>query len=211
MGAAASAPTQPTALTCPSKAKGSGIRCQLRAGFGTDHVGYGLCKFHGGKSRSGNVQAARLEAAVLGGELEMDPHDALLLTVRRAAMWERYCAEKVAKLDPDRLVAVKESELEGQPQGGALLRERAGELNVWLRQHQAAIRDLAHIAKVAVDAGVEERRVRLAEQLVGDIADALDLVLTRLGVRDHPDAPAAVRAALQLVEAPKAIAERSAA
>ena len=147
---------------------------------------------------------------MLGGELEMDPHDALLLTVRKAAMWERFCAERVAALEEKELVVQRQRTVDSED-GVTTTTETRSELSIWLREHHAAVRELAHIAKVAIDAGVEERRVRLAEGLADDLAAALDLVLTRLGVRDHPDAPAAVRAGLALVEGPRAIAERSAA
>lgn len=39
-----------------------GGTCKLKAGQGTDHPGYGTCKFHGGNTRSHKVAAAR-EAA----------------------------------------------------------------------------------------------------------------------------------------------------
>ncbi len=39
---------QPHNNICGAKAKSTGEPCQLRAGFGTDHVGVGRCKFHGG-------------------------------------------------------------------------------------------------------------------------------------------------------------------
>lgn len=34
--------------TCGAKAKNSGEPCKLPAGFGTDHLGSGRCKYHGG-------------------------------------------------------------------------------------------------------------------------------------------------------------------
>ncbi len=38
--------------TCDAKTR-SGNPCQLRAGWGTDHVGEGRCKFHGGRTPRG--------------------------------------------------------------------------------------------------------------------------------------------------------------
>jgi hypothetical protein len=206
LGAAASAPSQ-IKLTCPAKAR-SGGRCKLSAGHGTDHAGYGLCKFHGGTTPNGRKSAAKLQAVALGAELDLDPHEALLLTVRKAAMWERFCAGQVATLTGDDLVVVRSRTVEritGEGGSSETVTESRSELNLWLREHIGAVRELAHLAKVAIDAGVEERRVRLAEQLVDDLAAAFDLFATRLGVRDHPEAPAALRAALQLVEAPRAL------
>ena len=49
---------------CGAKAKSTGEPCQLPAGFGTDHVGEGRCKFHGGcntgpKDNTGNKNARK--------------------------------------------------------------------------------------------------------------------------------------------------------
>lgn len=49
---------------CEATAKSTGEPCQLPAGFGTDHVGEGRCKFHGGcntgpKDATGNKNARK--------------------------------------------------------------------------------------------------------------------------------------------------------
>lgn len=36
--------------TCGAKAKSTGEECKLVAGYGTNHLGEGRCKYHGGKS-----------------------------------------------------------------------------------------------------------------------------------------------------------------
>src|SRR4051794_41334929 len=67
----------------------SGGRCGLPAGHGTDHVGWGRCKLHGGNAPSGRRRAYHLEALAsmprMGGEVEVEPTDALLYCVRREA------------------------------------------------------------------------------------------------------------------------------
>lgn len=48
--------------TCNARARGgpnSGY-CQKPAGYGTDHPGYGRCKFHGGATREGSMRYARM-------------------------------------------------------------------------------------------------------------------------------------------------------
>lgn len=58
-------PTAPDAVVTPSrpvcgrpKRQGSGP-CTRPAGWGTDHLGVGACKLHGGNTNSGRVRAAR--------------------------------------------------------------------------------------------------------------------------------------------------------
>ncbi|MFP4017191.1 MAG: HGGxSTG domain-containing protein [Halanaerobiales bacterium] len=42
---------QPHGSKCGAKAKSTGEPCKLPAGYGTDHLGEGRCKYHGGKSK----------------------------------------------------------------------------------------------------------------------------------------------------------------
>lgn len=199
----AAASASPATETCNARTR-SGTPCRNRAGYKTSHPGLGRCAFHGGSSPGGIVQAARLEATRLGAELEMEPQEALLLSVRRAAMYERYCAERVSELETGDLVVTHEQRVTSED-GTTVTTSTDAKLNIWIREHSKALDQLTRIAKVAIDAGVEERRVRLAEQLVGDLANAIDSLLSELGVRDHPQAPAAVKRALALVEGPRAL------
>src|SRR4051794_1743404 len=66
-----------------------GGKCGYPAGHGTDHVGFGRCRRHGGNSPNGRRYAYQLEAIAqvptMGGDLEVEPTDALLYCVRREA------------------------------------------------------------------------------------------------------------------------------
>lgn len=62
--------------------------CERPKGWGTDHVGFGRCKLHGGSSPSGRKAAALARAASLSEDLasaavpvKVDPTEALLLTL----------------------------------------------------------------------------------------------------------------------------------
>lgn len=59
---------------------------------------------------------------------------------------------------------------------------------------------LARLSKLAIDAGVEERRVKIAEDLGRTIVGVLQGVLSDLGVADHPDLPAVLGARLRAIE-----------
>jgi hypothetical protein len=135
-----------------------GGECGRDAGWGTDHVGFGNCKLHGGCTPQGKTYGARLmalaELGPMGGEVDVNPLDALLYTVRRgsglAALY-RLQAEAAAADGKDAAVY---ADLEAK-----------------------ALADLARWAKMAIDAGVAERMVRIAEGMGEQLAGALEEAL----------------------------------
>lgn len=66
-------------------------------------------------------------------------------------------------------------------------------------EYQRALERRAKFAKLAIDAGVAERQVRLAERQGQLMAEAVRAILSDLGVADHPEAPAVVRRHLTAV------------
>ena len=57
---------------------------------------------------------------------------------------------------------------------------------------------LTRTAKICIDAGIDERRIRLAEQQGQLLARVIHGILTDLGVLSMPDTPHVVRRHLQL-------------
>jgi hypothetical protein len=156
---------------CGAKKK-NGEKCRKFAGEGTNHFGYGRCKYHLGNAPLHIKHAAKLEAqqhAVdwalqFGEELEVEPHEALLT---------------VLNLSYGHLMFVR-SEL------GVAKDEASFERDVLLTAWNTERDRVAHIAKLCLDAGVDERRVRLAErygevlaQLLHNIFGDAELALTR--------------------------------
>lgn len=138
-----------------------GTLCKREAGWGTPHVGYGKCKLHGGCSPPGKAHGAKLAAIaampVMGGEVDVNPLDALLYTVRRASglsSWYRMHAEA-------RMMAGEDP----QPYAGL---------------EQQALNDLAKWAKMAIDAGVAERQVRIAERMGERLSAAFEAAISAL-------------------------------
>src|SRR5438105_5941001 len=66
---------------CNAK-KRNGEKCRNASGKGTDHVGIGRCRFHGGSTRTHRAHAVRVEAqqraAEFGELIEVHPTEALL-------------------------------------------------------------------------------------------------------------------------------------
>lgn len=193
---------------CGAKTR-RGTSCRRTAGAGTDHPGFGHCRNHGGCSPTGTIFAARLQAAALALEYQVEPHEALLRAVGQAAAWELTCRAKVAELEDDEL-AVKHTRYRewagngenGTGGGAETIEESHSTLNVWAKAHVQSIRDLASVAKTAIDAGVEERRVRVAEALGGQLADVLGAIFAELQLtpEQRRAAKPVVRRHLELLE-----------
>lgn len=193
---------------CGAKTRAGG-RCQRASGWGTGHSGVGRCKFHGGASPQaevgGAIALARQEAVVMGRPLAMEPHEALLECIRIAAGEVAYASERIAALEETDAVGPVITTRPLKHEKGAESRtERVHEegeprLHIWIVVRQRAMDRLVNYSKIALNAGVEERRVRLAEQQGALIAGAIRRILESLGVANHPQAPAVVRRELTLI------------
>jgi hypothetical protein len=144
--------------------KKNGERCRNFAGRGTPHLGYGACSYHLGNSPNHIASAERAAVAKrmlhFGGELDLEPADALLWTLRLSAGHVAFVKDELAAMTDDERLSFK---------GQVLSRIYAEE------------RDrTARIAKAALDAGVAERMVRLAENYGEAIALLISGILSDL-------------------------------
>jgi hypothetical protein len=158
----------PDLRLCGAKTR-DGTPCELRAGFGTEHVGFGRCRFHAGRSPSGNLAAERQRldaqaadaASTFGLPRDVDPAEALGNEVNRSQGHVDWLGARLAETDTHDLTSPRTLALhEGY------LRER---------QH------LARVAKAALDAGVAERRVRITEAQSAMFDVVLGAILSDLG------------------------------
>lgn len=181
------------------KADGSGT-CSLGAGWQTDHPGTGRCKWHGGASPSGSKAGKRKSAeaavATYGLPVEVDPHDALLAEVHRTAGHVQWLAELVADIERGDLVWGLAQEKTGGEDWGTT--HKAGP-NVWLDLYHRERAHLVKVAKAAIDAGIDERRVRLAEDQGEMIVQVLKATLQDLGVEVTPEVATTVGRHLRAV------------
>jgi hypothetical protein len=148
-----------------------GKPCGLPRGWGTDHVGWGHCKFHGGASPGGRKAALREAAAAMMRadvvEVDITPVDGQLYPVRRAAALAMYYRTRLAQME-----------------------EATSGWVWWSDREREALADLARWSKLALDAGVAERAVRFAERTGQRISIAFDEAVEPL------DLPPAERAGL---------------
>jgi hypothetical protein len=140
-----------------------GAVCNKPAGWGTPYR-HGRCRLHGGASPTHLKAAQRREAeravASLGLPREVAPHMALLEAVHRAAGHVAWLGEVVGELDKNQLVHGITRTTQN-PDGTRTVEARAA-VNVWVKLYQDWHDRLVRVAKVAIDAGVAERQVRLA-------------------------------------------------
>lgn len=149
------------------KPKGpKGETCTMPAGWGTNHPGVGFCKFHLGCTRDKLVTSAIPYAEkILGRPLDITPTEALLATVQYCASdvaWLNYLMKKIDQDDPITKGIFGDS------------------MDILFGQRQKALELLARVSKMALDAGVAERQVQLAENMGALIATALNGILAGL-------------------------------
>jgi hypothetical protein len=181
-----------------------GAVCNKPAGWGTPY-GHGRCKLHDGATPTHLRAAERREAeravAVFGVPREVDPQVALLEEVHRAAGHVAWLGEVVAHLGKNKVVhgIVRTVQL---PDGSRTVEARAA-INVWVKLYQEERDRLVRVAKAAIDAGVEERQVRLAEGQAQQLAQVIRAILTDLG-HDLGDQRVRQVVRLRLIEGGKA-------
>lgn len=158
------------------------------------------CARHGGKSPQAKAAAERrlaemeaqreLDNAVttLGLPQDIDPGKALLDEIARTYGAVKWLEGKVRELEPNELVWGRVShEIGIGPEGPIDKVTDKAEFNAWYRLYCEERDRLSRVATLALKAGIEERRVRLAEsqgdlvaQAIRSILDALNLTPAQL-------------------------------
>lgn len=194
---------------CPATSKQTGKRCGARAGSGTDHVGHGLCRHHGGRSPGGKKQAQRSEArhlvAVYGLPVTTDPAQALLDEIARTAghvAWLGAQIERIGGDDPDNLIRGTRSvkRAVGGVNGDTTTTEVGPAVHLWLQLYQQERKHLVGVCAAALHAGVEERRVQLAEQQGQLLASGLAWFLDQVGLTGSEKAREALGTMLRALD-----------
>lgn len=167
-----------------NKTKGGGT-CGHAAGWGTSHPGRGRCKWHGGSTPT-HVKAAQREAAeeavaVYGLPIEIDPADALLEEVWRTAGVVRYLDQEIRAKTPDELA----------------------EKPFLVSWHLQERRHYVGVSVAAIRAGIEAKRVALAERHGVLMAEVIRACFEEKGIADDADVPAMVRRHLTAIDGGK--------
>ncbi|NSX37817.1 hypothetical protein HTS88_15645 [Pseudarthrobacter oxydans] len=161
---------------CGAKAKGTGERCK-RAPI----AGGTVCRVHGGASssvkaaaaRRAQEEAARQQLMALGEPEDIDPSEALLRLISWKYGEVKWLRQRVQNLPGHELTwGVAQTDV-GLTAEGPIdkVTERAAP-SVWWALLRQAEDQLANYAERALRAGIEERKVRIAEQQ-GDLVAAV--------------------------------------
>lgn len=177
--------------------------CTFPAGFGTPHLGFGHCKYHGGLSPSGLKASAmevaksiaerrnreimaRLDQVQFGGDRSalpfIRPEEALIEEVQRSTAMVRWLEERIGMWPTE---VSENPEIGGLP---SLVAETskgvpgATDHQAWLLLYRQEREHAAKVAKMAIDAGVAQAHVALAQAQGAMISKALRVILTTLGL-----------------------------
>lgn len=172
-------------------------------------TGTDVCKMHGGLAprvraagqRRKAQEAAERAVALFGAPKDVEPSQALLDLVHWTAGEVEYWREQVRQLAADEPAALtwgKTREKTGGQDVGDTYEAKPAIQYVML---YAAQDRLAQYAAAALKAGVEERRVRLAESQGSLVADVIRRILDALGLdeRQRELVPQVVPAQLRLL------------
>lgn len=155
--------------------------CKRPAGWGTSHLGYGACKLHGGSTPSAVLSAQRKEATdvmlTYGKPVDTNPIDALLQELRWTYGHVIWLRDQVQALSPEALIWGMNKRVGGAPAmelldilGDAEVPPVAVEITqiagvtVWVKLYQDERKHLVEVAATCARLGIDERKVRLAEQ-----------------------------------------------
>lgn len=194
---------------CAGHSKRSGAPCRKAPMKNQD-----VCRNHGGASpqargaaeRRGALAIARAEVIERALPTDVDPHTALLDELRRTSGWVLYLESKVDELDEKDLTwGVTRRKFGGDDHGTT----KEAKPNAWYVLLTAERKHLLDVANACVKAGIEQRRIQLAEDQGRLIAGAIQQILGRLMLTAEQLAlvPEVVPTVLRNITAPAAIEE----
>lgn len=184
---------------CGAKTRKGGT-CKRPAGWGTSHVGYKTCKLHGG-SMPTHVKSAQNEQALEAVQkyalpIKTDPHEALIDELERTAGWIAFLNEQVQALDSESdMLRLKGGGKDGIPEVVP---------DTWIQMLNNERAHFVHVAKTCIAVGIEERRVKIAEQQGELIAGLVRGLLEDLNIPITDEVRKVVRNRLTLIQGGKA-------
>jgi hypothetical protein len=157
--------------------------------------GTGMCRWHGGSTpevaRKGLQNKALREYAeftnTLGAPIEVGPEEALLQEIARTNGHILWLQEQILTSDVKEFAAsawLYRRSVDSTIRWDAETERAATQAysGVWLDLYQKERQHLARICQIAINAGIESRKVRLAERQAEQIGTAIMLLIRELGL-----------------------------
>ena len=201
----------PTCITCGQHHPGCTAHNRQGNPCGNKPLtGLTVCHRHGGATRASQAKRRRHLAAVkaataaarFNARTDLNPADALLDLVHYQAGIVAYWRARVEQIDDDNLEWGTVKTEQGSERGETtdITTEQAG-AHIAYAMLREAQHDLAVYATAALKAGVEERRVQLAERQGSLVAAAIRSILAALNLTPEQQAlvPTIVPAQLRLL------------
>jgi hypothetical protein len=182
---------------CAGKSKRSGKQCKRDPAIGLDK-----CAIHCGLSKAERDRAAaehkarqqaRKAVETYGLPLDISPAEALLEEVRYTAGHVVWLRGKVHEIEDDDLVWGKTEAVEkNASEFAGTDTTYAATPSVWLELYYRERKHLVDVTKAAISAGIEERRVKLAEAQGAMLAQVIRAILGDLDLTAEQQAKVAV-------------------
>jgi len=151
---------------CGAITRGTKTGCKRPAGWGTNHIGIGRCKTHTGQSPSGRKNSIVVEAQqFMGAPKDINPLDAIMWCIRITAGEVEWLSREIAKVPMEQWVEV------------AYI---GRQMNVLQRSRADAQDRLVRYSRDAIQLGLAERAVKLAENFGMMIARLLENIAAEL-------------------------------
>lgn len=194
-------------MQCVAK-KADGHRCLAHAVTGAT-----TCRMHLGnaphiqRAAARKAAKAKAEAQIMkhlqseGISLEggISPHQALMESMMSTAAVVQYIRKHVSKMEEDELVGMMVVKQVIDADGGVTV-TKASVKNIWLELLGEWEDRSSKISKLAIDAGVAERAVRIVEQQASLLAGAVWGILNDLGVEQDSSTIQIVRRHMMALE-----------
>jgi hypothetical protein len=149
------------------------------------------CRMHLGVKAQDAIteELARQAVITYGLPRDIAPTDALLEEVRYSAGHVAWLRGQVAALEAESLVwGITEEAEKNATEFAGTDKTQAAVMNVWLDLYHKERRYLLDVTKAVIAAGVEERRVKLAEAQGSLLNDVIRRILARLGLSSEQSA-----------------------
>ena len=154
-----------------------------------------VCPSHGGRAPQVKAAAKRRltteriqkQLRRLGEPITVDPITAILDRIHAKAAEVAWYRQQIDQLTTDRDLVWGTTKTKGTSNalGGSNEVIEEATINLWLRLYHDAENQLVQFAKIALDAGVDERRVKLEERAATQLVTFANMIADRLGITDR--------------------------